>query len=80
MASDEFSGEAIDDFYCAQFPCNEGSVRPQETRDLTLEEAIEENKRSRIFLGVHWQFDQDTGGLIGQQIADNIVACFPKKA
>lgn len=80
MMSDEFSGEAIDDFYCAQFPCDAGGVRPLETRDLTLEQAIEENARSRIFLGVHWQFDQDTGGALGQEIADNIVQSFPRKA
>ena len=41
---------------------------------------VEENKRSRIFLGVHWQFDQDMGGELGQDIADNIVRCFPQKA
>lgn len=46
----------------------------------TLEEAVEENRRSRIFLGVHWQLDQDMGGELGQDIADSIVRCFPQKA
>jgi hypothetical protein len=35
-------------------------------------QAIDENGRSRIYLGVHWNFDDTRGRTLGQQIADRI--------
>lgn len=35
-------------------------------------QAIEENGRSRIYLGVHWEFDNSRGRTLGQQVADRI--------
>jgi hypothetical protein len=32
------------------------------------------NGRSRIWLGIHWQFDADAGVLQGNQIADYVFA------
>ncbi|NJR43310.1 MAG: hypothetical protein HC767_12300 [Akkermansiaceae bacterium] len=90
MHSDEFNGKAVDDVYCAKFgdcvtdPDNPidpqlPNKRPNLPRSLTIDEAIEENKDSRVYLGVHWRFDQDAGGLLGETIAQNILANFPRK-
>ena len=49
------------------------------TRMLTVDQAIKENSDSRIFLGVHWQADQDRGQQLGEEVAQNIIANFPKK-
>ncbi|HEY0607772.1 MAG TPA: hypothetical protein VGD58_32960, partial [Herpetosiphonaceae bacterium] len=38
----------------------------------TFQAAIDENGQSRIYLGVHWQFDNTRGKTLGQQIADYI--------
>jgi membrane-associated phospholipid phosphatase len=38
----------------------------------SLQQAIEENGQSRIYLGVHWQFDNTRGQTLGQQVADYI--------
>lgn len=38
----------------------------------SLQAAIEENGQSRIYLGVHWQFDNTRGQTLGQQVADYI--------
>ena len=50
FVSDEFNGETRD---------NKGTVRPKHTRSFAngLWQMIEENARSRVFLGVHWVFD-----------------------
>jgi PAP2 superfamily len=49
-------------------------------RKLSIEQAIEENKRSRVFLGVHWNIDSTGGGDLGTALAEEIVKSFPKKA
>jgi hypothetical protein len=71
MISDEFNNENQDD---------QGVKRPLITRELTVDAAIEENKRSRVYLGVHWNFDSTNGGVLGSMIANNIVQNFPNKA
>jgi hypothetical protein len=44
---------------------------PGVTRDFTsFSQAANENARSRIYLGVHWNFDDTFGQQLGRQIAD----------
>jgi hypothetical protein len=38
----------------------------------TLSQAEEENGQSRIYLGVHWQFDKTEGVALGHRIADYV--------
>ena len=60
--SDEFNGVTRD---------QTGAVRPRRTRkyeNLTQPEL--ENHVSRIYLGVHWRFDQDEGLRLGRAIGD----------
>ncbi len=67
FVSDEFNGKTTD---------NTGAVRPRYAANFTLREAIEENKISRIYLGVHWIFDATGGETVGKAIADKVVAAF----
>lgn len=67
FVSDEFNGTTTD---------NEGIVRPRWEQTFTLAEAIEQNKISRIYLGVHWSFDAAGGGSVGQAIAAKVIAAF----
>lgn len=60
FVSDEFNGKNAD---------NRGIVRPRMSRKFTLRQAIEENKISRIYLGVHWVFDATGGETVGKPIA-----------
>ena len=50
FVSDELNGESTD---------NKGTVRPRHVRNFPdgLWRMIEENGRSRVYLGVHWVFD-----------------------
>jgi hypothetical protein len=79
FVSDEFNGINVD---------NTGTVRPRHARNIPggLWQMIEENSRSRVFLGVHWIFDgfavnendeidltQNIGGVrLGLDIANDI--------
>jgi hypothetical protein len=48
-----------------------GTVRPPRTREYAnLTEPELENHDSRIYLGVHWRFDQDEGLRMGRAIGD----------
>ena len=67
FVSDEFNGVTTD---------NTGAVRPKYQSDMTLTEAIDENDQSRIYLGVHWQFDAKGGNQVGTAIADKVFAKF----
>jgi hypothetical protein len=67
FVSDEFNGMTTD---------NLGTVRPRYSATFTLGEAIEENKISRIYLGVHWLFDATGGETVGKAIADKVIADF----
>ena len=42
------------------------------TSDLTVRSPINENGRSRIFLGVHFIFDDRAGRALGEQVAQHI--------
>jgi hypothetical protein len=64
FVSDELNGESLD---------VEGYVRTRHNRPfIRLSDAIEENGRSRVYLGVHWQFDADSGIASGKRIAEHI--------
>ncbi|MEL7129458.1 MAG: chloroperoxidase [Pseudomonadota bacterium] len=61
--SDEFNGEGEDPFLA-------GAPRPLvPVRFRRLRQAQRENGDSRIFNGVHWQFDNSTGQTQGEQVA-----------
>jgi hypothetical protein len=44
------------------------TVNPLSNLDLI----IRDNARSRVFLGVHWQFDADVGVKVGKIVADRV--------
>lgn len=67
FVSDEFNGTTVD---------NDGILRPRWEQTFSLQEAIEQNKISRIYLGVHWIFDATGGETVGKAIADKAVAAF----
>jgi hypothetical protein len=67
FVSDEFNGKTKD---------NIGATRPQWEPTFTLREAIEQNKISRIYLGVHWIFDATGGEMVGKAIANKVVTAF----
>ena len=67
FTSDEFNGATTD---------NEGIKRPEWEQTFTLQAAIEQNSVSRIYLGVHWDFDAKGGEKVGRAIADKTVEAF----
>lgn len=67
FVSDEFNGTTTD---------NQGILRPKWEQTFTLDEAIEQNKISRIYLGVHWIFDATGGEAVGKQVAEKAVLAF----
>lgn len=65
FVSDEFNGITLD---------NHGNVRPLIRRSFSsLSAAEEENGQSRIYLGIHWQFDKTEGIAQGRQVADYVI-------
>ena len=62
--SDEMSGRTTDNLGDHRFTI----VR----RFDRFSDAMRENARSRIYLGIHWQFDADEGINMGMKIADNV--------
>lgn len=67
FVSDEFNGSTTD---------GTGATRPIWEQTFTLKEAIEQNKISRIYLGVHWDFDATGGETVGKAIATKVIAAF----
>ena len=67
FVSDEFNGSTRD---------NTGAVRPKWEQSISLQEAIDQNEESRIFLGVHWRFDATGGAVVGEAIAKKAGAAF----
>jgi PAP2 superfamily len=67
FVSGEFNGMTTD---------NTGATRPRWEQTFTLREGIEQNKISRIYLGVHWIFDATGGEIVGKAVADKVVAAF----
>jgi len=65
--SDELNGVTTD---------NQGIVRPAWCQTFTLQEAIQQNLDSRIYLGVHWCFDATGGQKLGSAIAVKAAAAF----
>ncbi len=65
--SDEFNGRTTD---------NTGCVRPKWVQNISLAECMKQNEDSRIFLGVHWDFDATGGATVGKAIATKVAAAF----
>ena len=64
FVSDEFNGQTRD---------NQGNVRPYRPRTFaSLSQAEEENGQSRIYLGIHWNYDKTSGVTQGRRVADYI--------
>jgi membrane-associated phospholipid phosphatase len=64
FVSDEYNGITRD---------NRGWVRPRLPRSFaSLSQAEEENGQSRIYLGIHWQFDKTEGVATGHKVADYV--------
>lgn len=64
FVSDEFNGVTRD---------NQRRVRPRLPRTYTsLSQAEEESGQSRIYLGLHWQFDKTEGMVMGRRVADDV--------
>lgn len=62
FVSDEFNGQNLD---------VDGTVRPLLPRSYnSFSQASDENGQSRIYLGIHWQFDKVQGIRAGEAIAD----------
>ena len=67
FVSDEFDGTTTD---------NTGATRPRWEQAFTLREAIEQNKISRIYLGVHWIFDATGGEKVGVAVSEKVTPAF----
>ncbi len=64
LISDELNGRNTD---------SDGHHRPAAKRQFTsFSQAARENARSRIYLGIHWQFDADMGIDAGDAVADYV--------
>jgi hypothetical protein len=63
FVSDELNGVSIDNFNNAPRP-----YWPLQYRH--VEQMIQDNNRSRVHLGVHWNFDCERGDVSGAKIAD----------
>jgi len=64
FVSDELNGVTLD---------NQGNVRPLVPRTFaSLSEAEEENGQSRIYLGIHWEFDKTAGIAQGRLVAEYV--------
>ncbi len=64
-----------DEFNCITTD-NTGATRPAWKQTFTLREAIDQNAISRIYLGVHWDFDASGGETVGNAVAAKVVDVF----
>jgi hypothetical protein len=65
FTSDEFNG-------VTKGP--DGQIRPEQPRHFTsLSQAEEENGQSRIYLGIHWEFDKTEGIAQGRRVARHVM-------
>lgn len=63
--SDEFNGSTQG---------SDGNVRPLLPRSIrSLSEAEEQNGQSRIYLGIHWSFDETQGIAQGRRVANYVM-------
>ena len=69
--SDELDGATTDE---------RGNPRQRVSRTMTIDQAIQENLESRVFLGVHWRMDGLEGRDNGAEIAALVAANFPALA
>ena len=67
FVSDEFNGVNRD---------STNVIRPRLCRDFTLARAIVENGVSRVYLGVHWNFDDTGGRELGKKVAEKVYSYF----
>ncbi len=66
FVSDEFNGQNYDIY---------GNLMPyRPVTYQTLSQAEYDNAESRIWIGVHWQFDADQGDAAGRKVSDWVVA------
>jgi len=64
LVSDELNGVTLD---------HDGVTRPLLPRHFSsLSDAEEENGQSRIYLGIHWEFDKTEGIRLGRRVADYV--------
>jgi hypothetical protein len=64
FVSDELNGQTV---------ANNGSVRPLVPRSFrSFSQAEEENGQSRIYLGIHWEFDKTQGIAQGRKVANYV--------
>jgi hypothetical protein len=64
FVSDEYNGKNLDIY---------GNPRPLHPASFgSFSEAEFANAKSRIFMGVHWQFDADAGVKLGNEVADYV--------
>ena len=65
FVSDELNGVSIDNF--------RNEPRPYLPVNYTrIEQMIEDNNKSRVHLGVHWNFDCEFGSRSGARVADAV--------
>jgi hypothetical protein len=67
FVSDEFNGVTTD---------NNGVTRPRYEATFNLKQAIADNNISRIYLGVHWEFDATEGEKLGVAVANKVSTVF----
>ena len=65
IVSDELDGVSIDNFRNVPRPYTPLSYKH-------IDHMIEDNNRSRVHLGVHWNFDCESGASSGRQVADYV--------
>jgi len=64
FVSDELNGKTVG---------NDGEIRPLVPRSFrSFSQAEEENGQSRIYLGIHWEFDKTQGIAQGRKVANHV--------